>query len=68
MAAARREIKWGLPEGLEVAEKLAALDTDDAKYEEMRAKFERKIAYREAKAERIRENLSSIMAERPTAE
>ncbi|CAI8315423.1 MAG: Uncharacterised protein [Rhodospirillaceae bacterium] len=49
-------------------EKLAALDTDDAEYEEMRAKFERKIAYREAKAERIRENLSSIMAERPTAE
>ena len=49
-------------------EKLAALDTDDAEYEEMRAKFERKIAYREAKAERIRANLSSIMAERPTAE
>lgn len=32
------------------------------------AKFERKIAYREAKVERIRETLASLMAEPPTSE
>ena len=48
--------------------KLAALDADDAEYEEKKAKFERKIAYREAKVERIRETLASLMAEPPTSE
>ncbi|MBB24523.1 MAG: hypothetical protein CME02_03240 [Geminicoccus sp.] len=48
--------------------KLAALDADDAEYEEKKAKFERKIAYREAKVERIRETIASLMAEPPTSE
>ena len=48
--------------------KLAALDADDPEYAGKKATFERKIAYREAKADHIRENLSAMMADPTTAE
>ena len=45
-----------------------ALDSADADYEEMMKRFNSKIAYRNAKIERIKANLASMMAEPPTSE
>ena len=45
-----------------------ALDSADADYEEMMKRFNNKITYRKAKIDRIKENLSSMMAEPPTSE
>ena len=45
-----------------------ALDSADADYEEMMKRLTSKIKYRNAKIERIKANLASMMAEPPTSE